>query len=87
MAYEYGELGWNDGDRKNKKKTGEKTCPSVNLSATNPAWTDPDTIPAFRGKRSATNSNGRAFHTDLQLQDKYTERLCNQQTSIAVSTT
>jgi hypothetical protein len=43
---------------------GEKTCPSVILSTTNPTWLDPGWNPGRRGGKPATNrlSYGAAFH-------------------------
>jgi hypothetical protein len=37
------------------RSTRRKTCHSANLSTANPAWTDPESNPALRGERPATN--------------------------------
>jgi hypothetical protein len=36
---------WNETDRGKPKYSGEKTCPNVALSTTNPTWTDPGIEP------------------------------------------
>jgi hypothetical protein len=46
---------WNEIDR-GKPTTPRKTCPSANLSTTNPTWTDPGSNPGLRSGRPATNS-------------------------------
>jgi hypothetical protein len=45
---------WNE-DWKRKPKYSEKTCPSANLSTTNPTWPDPGANPGRRGGKPATN--------------------------------
>jgi hypothetical protein len=44
------------------RRTRRKTCPSANLSITNPIWIDPGTNPGLRSERPATNdlSHGKA---------------------------
>jgi hypothetical protein len=44
------------------RSTQRKTCPSVNLSTTNPTWTDPGSNPGFRGEGPTTKrlSHGTA---------------------------
>jgi hypothetical protein len=46
---------------KNRSTLG-KTCPSVNLSTTNPTWTEPGSNPGLRSEGPATNrlSHGTA---------------------------
>jgi hypothetical protein len=46
---------WNEIDR-GKPTTRRKTCPSANLSTTNPTWTDPGSNPGLRSERPETNS-------------------------------
>jgi hypothetical protein len=53
---------WNEIDR-GKPTTRRKTCPSANLSTTNPTWTGPGSNPGLRSGRPATNrlSHGTAL--------------------------
>jgi hypothetical protein len=44
---------WNE-DWQGKPKYSEKTCPSANLSTTNPTWPDPGANPVRRGGKPAT---------------------------------
>jgi hypothetical protein len=45
------------------RSTWGKTCPSANLSTTNPIWIDPGSNPGLRGGRPAANrlSHGTAL--------------------------
>jgi hypothetical protein len=54
MIYGYGERRWNDINRENGR-TRRQTCPSANLSTTNPKWIDWGAKPGLRGDRPATN--------------------------------
>jgi hypothetical protein len=45
---------WNE-DWQGKPKYSEKTCPSANLSTTNPAWPDPGSNPGRRNGKPVTN--------------------------------
>jgi hypothetical protein len=59
----YGEYWKNGTNREKTEELGKKTCPSADLSTTNPKWTDPGENPDLRGERQATNhlSHGTTF--------------------------
>jgi hypothetical protein len=67
--YDFGERRWNDILTGKNRRTRRKTCPSANLSTTNPTWIDPGANPSFRGERPATNdlSHGSALKWMLLL--------------------
>jgi hypothetical protein len=60
--YEFGERWWNDILTGENRRTRRKTCPSVNLSTTNPTWIDQGVNPGLLDERQATNyrSHGKA---------------------------
>jgi hypothetical protein len=45
---------WNEIDREKPRYSG-KSCPSANLSITNPTWTDPGSKPGLRSAKPAAN--------------------------------
>jgi hypothetical protein len=60
VIYDYGELWWNDIDRRNRG-TWRKAYPSANLPITNPTWTDPGANLGLCGERVVTNSLGHGM--------------------------
>jgi hypothetical protein len=48
IMYEHGEPRWNDTGRKNRKNSGEKSCPSAIMFTINSIWTD---LGAIQGPR------------------------------------
>jgi hypothetical protein len=58
IGYEYGELQWNNIDRRKTEELGEKPVTCANLLTTNPTGTDLGANPVPRGEKLSNNRVG-----------------------------